>query len=126
MRITRIFADPGGLSHFADLEVPTDTIQLFAEMPAFRVNRFAGPSPIKFFAVPAELEMADWHTAPMRQLAVALNGVVKYETGDGEVRRFGPGEVVLVEDTAGAGHVTRFAEGEQRFLHIPVPDDWPA
>ncbi len=126
MRITRIFADPQGVSHFAELEVPTDTVRLFAEMPAFRVNRFASPTLIKFFAVPTEFEVADWHTAPMRQLAVALNGAVEYETGDREIRRFAPGEVVLVEDTTGAGHVTRFAEGEQRFLHVPVPDNWPA
>ncbi len=105
MRIIRILADPGGISRFATHEVPTETIGLFQEMPAFRVTRFAGPLPVKLFAVPAELDVADWHTAPMRQLGVALNGTVEYDTGDGEVRRF--------------------AAGEQRFLQIPVPDDWP-
>ncbi|MGH7210364.1 MAG: hypothetical protein ACREF1_02740, partial [Acetobacteraceae bacterium] len=82
------------------------------------------PTPVKLFAVPAELEVAELHNAPMRQLAVALNGTVEYETSDGAVRRFAPGEIVLVEDTTGRGHITRFAEGEQCFLHIPVPDDW--
>ncbi len=68
--------------------------------------------------------MADLHTAPERQLAVSLNGWVEYEVTDGDVRRFNPGEVVLVEDTTGRGHITRFDDGEQCFLHIPVPDDW--
>ena len=125
MRITRILADAKGVSHFAEHEVATDTVRLLRDMPPFRVTRFAGPSPVKFFAVPAELDIADWHTAPMRQLSIALNGTVEYETGNGEVRRFTPGEVVLVEDTTGVGHITRFAPGEQRFLQIPVRDDWP-
>ena len=55
---------------------------------------------------------------------MSLNGWVEYETGDGIVRRFNPGEIVLVEDTMGRGHITRFDDGEQWFLHIPVPDDW--
>jgi hypothetical protein len=64
------------------------------------------------------------HTAPERQLAVSLNGWVEYETTDGEARRLKPGELMLVEDTWGSGHITRFDDGEQWFLHIPVPDDW--
>ena len=124
MRITRIYADADGDWHFADAEVPTTSIVLFPQLPPFRVNRFSGPTPTKLFDVPAELRVFDFHTAPERQLAVALNGTVEYETSDGAIRRFPPGEIVLVEDTRGRGHVTRFADGEQRFLHIPVPDDW--
>jgi hypothetical protein len=54
---------------------------------------------------------------------VALSGTVEYETSDGEIRRQAPGTVVLVEDTQGRGHITRFADGEQFFLFIPIPDD---
>lgn len=125
MRIARLYADDHGESHFADAEVPMVSARLFAELPPFRVNRFNGPTPIKLFAQPAEVDVFGWHTAPERQLAVALNGTVEYEASDGEVRRLAPGEILLVEDTRGRGHITRFAEGEQCFLHIPVPDDWP-
>jgi hypothetical protein len=126
MRIVRIYADVHGESHFADVEVPTQTVPMFAQMPPFRLNRFGTPRGVKFFAVPAELQVADWHTAPERQLAIALDGAVEYETSDGEIRHFPPGAVVLVEDVTGRGHITRFDPGEQCFLHIPVPDDWPA
>jgi hypothetical protein len=54
---------------------------------------------------------------------VALSGTVEYETSDGEIRRQAPGSIVLVEDTRGHGHITRFSEGEQFFLFIPIPDD---
>ena len=122
--MVRIYADTDGESHFAEGEVPLASVNLFPELPPFQVTRLAGANPVKLFAVPAELRVADWHTAPERQFAVSLNGWVEYETGDGLVRRCNPGEVVLVEDTTGRGHVTRFDEGEQWFLHIPVPADW--
>ena len=57
---------------------------------------------------------------------MALTSTVEYETSDGEIRHCPPGAVVLVEDTTGRGHITRFDPGEKCFLHIPVPDDWPA
>jgi hypothetical protein len=39
---------------------------------------------------------------------------VEVEASDGEVRRFGPGEAVLVEDTGGKGHITRNVGGKTR------------
>jgi hypothetical protein len=122
--MARIYADEGGESHFAEGEVPLTAVNLFPELPAFQVTRLAGANPVKLFAVPAELRVADWHTAPERQFAVSLNGWVEYQTSDSHVRRFNPGECVLVEDTAGRGHITRFDDGEQWFLHIPVPPNW--
>jgi hypothetical protein len=125
MKITRIRADERGESHFAEDEIALASATLFPQLPPFQFTRLCAPGGIKLFAVPAELSIFDLHTAPERQLAVALNGSVEYETSDGEVRRFGPGEIVLVEDTTGSGQITRFADGEQYFFHIPVPDDWP-
>jgi quercetin dioxygenase-like cupin family protein len=49
----------------------------------------------------------DWHPAPRRQVVVVLAGELECETGDGQVRRFGPGDARLIEDTAGRGHTTR-------------------
>src|ERR1700761_6110532 len=106
--MVRIHADEDGKARFAEGEVPLASVNLFPELPPFQVTRLAGANPVKLFAVPAELRGADWHTAPERQLAVSLNGWVEYETGDGLVRRFNRGEVVLVEDTTGCGHITRF------------------
>ena len=125
MRITCISADASGGSYFSEREVSAVTVRLFEAMPPFRLTRFAPPTEVKLFAIPAELREADWHTAPVRQLALALDGVVEYETTDGVRRRFGPGVPVLVEDTTGRGHTTRFSDGEQGFLFIPVSDGWP-
>jgi hypothetical protein len=125
VKITRIHADEHDESHFAEVEIPMASATLFPQLPPFQSTRLSEPNGIKLFVVPTELSVFDLHTAPERQLAVSLNGTVEYETSDGEVRRFGPGDIVLVEDTTGRGHITRFADGEQCFFHIPVPDDWP-
>jgi hypothetical protein len=123
MRITRIYAGEGGESRFADAEIQMVSAPLFSHLPPFRMCAFSGKGDIKLFCTPPELRVHDLHTAPTRQFAVALSGTVEYETSDGEIRRQAPGSVVLVEDTEGRGHITRFAEGEQFFLFIPVPDD---
>ena len=62
------------------------------------------------------------HNAPRRQFIVHLEGAVEVEASDGERRRFGPGDVVLVEDLEGRGHVTRWVgEGPRRTLFLPAP-----
>jgi len=43
-------------------------------------------------------------------LIVQIDGRVELEVSDGEKRVFGPGSVLLLEDTTGKGHVTRSLE----------------
>ena len=62
----------------------------------------------------------DWHNAPRRQYVVTLAGEVEIGLGDGTVRRFGPGDVLLAEDLTGRGHTTRVVSTEPR-LTLTVP-----
>jgi hypothetical protein len=55
-----------------------------------------------------------------------LDGEVDADVSDGEVRRFGPGSVVLVEDTIGAGHVTRPVGDTDRATIFVALEDLPA
>jgi hypothetical protein len=48
-----------------------------------------------------------------------LKGTTEIEASDGEVRRFAPGEVLMVADTTGKGHRTRY-RGPREALHIPI------
>ena len=50
---------------------------------------------------------SDWHTAPRRQYIFILAGQMEIGVGDGTMRRFGPGDVVLADDLTGQGHTTR-------------------
>lgn len=47
-------------------------------------------------------ERTGWHTPPGRVLAVWLDGIVEFETSDGEVRHVSAGGSVLVEETQSA------------------------
>lgn len=62
-------------------------------------------SRIRFVHVPAGVREAGWHIPPGRVLAVWLDGIVEFETSDGETRRVSAGNAVLVEDTHGKGHI---------------------
>jgi hypothetical protein len=61
------------------------------------------------------------HTAPRRQLAFVLSGVLEIECIDDRVA-LEAGDAVLIEDTTGAGHLTRLI-GDTWTANIPVADD---
>ena len=58
--------------------------------------------PSVFFRIPAGW-FGDWHPAPCRQYYVQTTGELEVQVSDGEIRRFRPGDVVLVEDVTGQG-----------------------
>jgi quercetin dioxygenase-like cupin family protein len=49
----------------------------------------------------------DWHNAPRAWFLIVLQGASEVTTSDGQVRKFTPGSVVLLDDTTGKGHQTR-------------------
>jgi uncharacterized cupin superfamily protein len=53
-----------------------------------------------------------------------MAGAVEMETTDGTKRHFKPGDLVLLEDTSGKGHVTRnICDGYASYLVVPVPEN---
>ena len=112
----RLYADEAGESHFEDVVVPGQAQGAVSSPSRSRcvddhARRASARAPD---AVP--------HNAPRRQFIVHLEGAVEVEASDGERRRFGPGDVVLVEDLEGPGHVTRWVgEGPRRTLFLPLP-----
>ncbi|HLZ30049.1 MAG TPA: hypothetical protein VKV73_22230, partial [Chloroflexota bacterium] len=65
-----------------------------------------------------------WHHAPGRYAVITLSGAVDIEIGDGSVRRFGAGDVLLAEDLTGQGHGTREVGPEARIsIFVPLSDD---
>lgn len=108
MKVTRIYADERGVSHFADM-----TIGLH---DAGEIGRLSKPIPAES-VVFRENDPGydyDWHPAPERQFIVLLDGAIEIEVGDGQKRTFRGGDILLVEDTTGRGHRTRNAEPLKR------------
>lgn len=102
MKYTHVYADASGVSHFRD------------EQFDFREQRPGGPTMHALPTGPNAMllrlhpgEVEDWHNAPKPWFLFVLQGMSEVTVSDGEVRRFGPGSVVLMEDVKGKGHQTR-------------------
>jgi hypothetical protein len=108
MKIHRLYVDKNGESHFEDVEVMfTDSA------PAGRLSARLPATGIIFREVPPDYDL-DWHPAPRRQYIINLDAGVQLTASDGETRRIGAGEVILVEDTWGKGHLSKALDGELR------------
>jgi len=115
MKIIRLYADDKGESHFQDIEVEFE-----APTPSGRVSARQPATGIIFREVPGEYDL-DWHPAPRRQYIVNLDAGVQLTASDGEVRRVKAGEVVLVEDTWGKGHLSKAIENKTRHcIFVPI------
>ena len=115
MKITRIYADEKGESHFQDVEVEFE-----APTPSGRVSARQKATGIIFREVPPDYDL-DWHPAPRRQYIINLDAGVQLTASDGESRRIKAGEVVLVEDTWGKGHLSKAVDGKLRHcIFVPI------
>ena len=121
MRCLRIYATPDGESHFGEVDIPMEMAPLFPNEAAFALSDRYLASHIRFVRVPGGVREVGWHTPPGRVLSIWLDGVVEFETSDGEVRRVSAGGVVLVEDTIGKGHISRPPEEGQSVVLISLP-----
>ena len=115
MHISNLYADENGESHFRDLEVDwaedRGHSQLSETVPATGI----------IFRRTASDYNLDWHPAPRRQYIVNLDAAVQIRASDGEVRIIKAGEIFLVEDTHGKGHLSSAVDGKERHsLFIPI------
>ena len=103
----RLYAGDDGISRFEDRKIEL--------APGFAVP----PAEPLHFAPFGDAETAFWvggptswkgdapHPAPRRQVFITIRGEYAVTAGDGAVRNFPKGSVLLLEDTTGGGHSTR-------------------
>ena len=108
MLVWRIYSDVQGETHFSEVE-----IELKDAGPIGLLTVLESASGI-IFRETSESYDYQWHNTPRRQYVIILAGRVDFTVSDGECRRFGPGDVVLLEDTLGKGHCSRAVAGEWR------------
>ncbi len=101
MRIHNLYTDADGESHFRDVEV-----EWVEESHSGKLSRLEPATGIIFRQVPPTYDL-DWHPAPRRQYIINLDAGVQLTASDGESRTIGAGEVILVEDTTGKGHLSK-------------------
>ncbi len=109
MKVTRIYPGNDGESHFEDVDVPLEN---------FRGGVLKRSKPLKAsgmtFGVFEGALKENWHTASRKQCIIILSGEVELGVSDGQKRSFGPGRVLLLEDTTGKGHTTHSVDGKLR------------
>jgi hypothetical protein len=115
MRIHNLYEDEKGISHFRDVEIEwveeKNFSKLSARLPA---------TGIIFRETSGDYNL-DWHPAPRRQYIINLDGGVEITASDGEKRVIGAGEVLLVEDVTGKGHLSKAIGGKmRRSIFVPI------
>jgi hypothetical protein len=109
--IVRILADGSGGSRFEDAVDTLVPADFAPPAPPLGVSKPYAATVTRFIGAPAGWDSPP-HPAPALQWVIIVRGVVEVRASDGAVRRFGPGTVVQLEDTTGAGHATRVLPGE--------------
>lgn len=108
MQITRLYTGADGESHFEEIEIPLGDASAIGRLS----ERYAATG-IIFRTTGPEYDYT-WHNAPRRQYIIMLDGAVDVEIGAGTIRRFGPGSILLAEDTTGRGHISRAVDQQPR------------
>ncbi|HEY5020778.1 MAG TPA: hypothetical protein VII17_07145 [Steroidobacteraceae bacterium] len=120
LNYVHLYVDAKGDSHFRE------------EQFDFRSTRAGGPlmhalstgaGAMLLRLKPGAVE--DWHNAPKPWYLIVVQGMSEVTASDGEVRRFGPGSVVLIDDVTGKGHRTR-AVGHIDHIAAVIPVADPA
>jgi hypothetical protein len=115
MKIHNLYVDDKGESHFRDIEV-----EYVESGPGGRLSKRLPATGIIFREVPPAYDLA-WHPAPRRQYIINLDAGVQITASDGESRVIGAGEVILVEDVKGKGHLSKAIDGKLRnCIFVPV------
>ncbi len=111
----RVFTDESGRSCLEDL-AGSDHPLLTDRLPATGVF-------LKRFAAGTVMPP---HPAPRRMVCVIVSGILEAGFPDGTTKRFGPGDVRLMEDTHGSGHTTRVIGGEDVVVAVvPLGEGGP-
>jgi murein DD-endopeptidase MepM/ murein hydrolase activator NlpD len=103
---TRVYTDENGISHYDDIPVPFEIRNFAPPAGPIGVSESMNAKSVLFINLPFGWD-GDWHPTPRKQFAIFISGTQVVSTSDGEVRTFGPGDVVLLEDTTGKGHAVK-------------------
>ena len=109
--IIRMYTGDDGQSHFEELNIPSGEVETVALKAGADMTFHLNPEPY----------FRDWINAPRRQYVIFLLGQTEIGLGDGTMRRFGPGDVLMAEDLTGQGHTGRVQSAPCLTVSMPLP-----
>lgn len=115
MHVHNLYEDDKGESHWRDIEI--DWAQ---EGPEGKTTARMTATGIIFRQTASEHDRP-WHPAPRRQFIINLDAGVELVASDGDSRKIGAGEVILVEDVSGKGHLSKSINNQMRHsIFVPI------
>src|SRR5215217_6742775 len=105
MRFPRTYADADGESHFGEVDEALAPTAFVPTKPPLALSAPRAATATVFCRLAPGWD-GSWHPTPRSQFAVTLAGEWEITVTDGERRRFGPGDLVLLDDRTGRGHNT--------------------
>jgi hypothetical protein len=106
----RLWTDDAGETHFDDVDVELDPMDFAPPAPELHYRSLSSAVSVGFLGGDPFWEGDIPHPTPCPQFLCTMTGAFEFTASDGEVRRFDPGDLVLLEDTDGKGHSTRIIE----------------
>ena len=108
---THLLADQNGVSYFR--EGQAELVPGFAVPPAEPLHsaNFVHTGLCRWVGGPPDWKGDAPHPVPKRMLIIPVQGAFEVTAGDGVIRQFKPGDVLLAEDTHGTGHASRMVGG---------------
>ena len=116
---THLYADASGVSHFRTEQLdfkPLGTPNASQNLTQHVLAGAQGATLLRLRQGAVE----DWHVAPRTQFLIAVQGESEVTAGDGKMLRLKPGEIMLMDDTAGKGHRTA-ALGSVDHVALVIP-----
>lgn len=121
MKLMRTFATADGGSSMEEISIEAVPVDFVPGQPPMGVSETRNARAVKFLQVGPGWD-GGWHPSPARQFMVPLTGGFRVETSDGKVAEVHPGDVVLLEDTAGKGHLTTMLGGVDCWIVVAALD----
>ncbi len=106
MSTLRLYTDARGETHIETHEAPLAIYTSSRVNPPHEQSEPQEMARLVFFHFQPGTE-GQWHTAPRRQYLMLQSGELEITPSAGEVRTLRPGDMLLIEDTTGKGHLTR-------------------
>jgi hypothetical protein len=121
LRYAVIYSDSDGRTHFREEFFPWQKTQSSDPKTLVMQTPFVDAQKLGFLTIPRGYS-SEWHPAPGKRFVIFLSGLAELEVGSGERRKVGPGDVVLVTDVQGRGHITRvLSKQDVVAAWVPVP-----
>jgi hypothetical protein len=114
MRIHNIYSDENGETHFRDIDIEMSQVG-----PNGTTSKRLPATGVYFRTTPADW-FFDWHPATRRQYVINLDAPNQITASDGETRIIGVGEIILIEDVHGKGHLSRAVGKMRRSVMIRI------